>query len=223
MQSSAPRPRPGIPTIACFCLLAVSLLIVSAFLGSADTSIHSLSASAFTTSMALLCLAWAGAARSHSPMNWLQLNPPLRPLPTWGVVAAVLGMLGLSYLLDAGLRASGLREASVLARIDGLLAGASGGDLILAAVALALVPALGEEIFFRGLMLGRLREFLGAPKGLILSSLLFGALHMDVAQGVAAALLGLYLGLLTLRTGSVHTALLCHGFNNLVAILGLPR
>jgi len=128
-------------------------------------------------------------------------------------------MLTLSHGISLILVATGARESSVLARVDGLLARASGTESVEAVLAMALAPALAEEIFFRGALLSLLSQRLGPGWGLLLSSLLFGLLHMDPAQGGAAAVLGLYLGALTLRTGSIHAAILCHGLNNLMAIL----
>jgi membrane protease YdiL (CAAX protease family) len=133
---------------------------------------------------------------------------------------AILGILALSHALDLILSAAGIRETSVLARIEDLLAQASAAQLLEAALAMAVAPAVGEELLFRGLLLRRLCERLGPTSGLLLSSLLFGAIHLDLAQGAAAVVLGLYLGALTLRTGSIHAAIFCHGVNNLTAILG---
>ncbi len=218
-RSVPPRDRRGIAHSAAAGLLALILLAGSALSGGVGAGLQGLFASALLTSAALLCIAWALVARSSAPARSLQLTPARRPLSGPGLALAAAGMLALSHLLDLCLRMSGVREASVLSRVDALLLGASGGELLLAVLALALAPALSEEILFRGVILGRLREFLGAPKGLLLSAILFGALHMDPAQGTAAAGLGVYLGALTLRTGSIHAALLCHGLNNLVAVL----
>jgi membrane protease YdiL (CAAX protease family) len=50
---------------------------------------------------------------------------------------------------------------------------------------------------------------------------LFGAAHLDLVHGVAAFLLGAYLGAVAWRAGSVRTPMLCHAANNSLAVLGV--
>jgi membrane protease YdiL (CAAX protease family) len=203
--------------------ILVGVGIGAAALGAASeypTTIRALSWGALMTSAAGVCFAGALAVgSSSSPSALLKLAAPARPLRGGRLALAVVGMLTLSHGISLILIATGARESSVLARVDGLLARASGTESVEAVLALALAPALAEEIFFRGALLSLLSQRLGAGWGLLLSSLLFGLLHLDPAQGGAAAVLGLYLGALTLRTGSIHAAILCHGLNNLMAIL----
>jgi len=171
-------------------------------------------------SVALVCFAGALAVVSSSPAaTLLKLAAPARPLRGSHLALAVAGMLVLSHGMSLILIATGARESSVLARVDELLARASGTESVEAVLAMALAPALAEEIFFRGALLSVLSQRLSPGWSLLLSSLLFGLLHLDPAQGGAAAVLGLYLGALTLRTGSIHAAILCHGLNNLMAVL----
>lgn len=148
----------------------------------------------------------------------LKLERTPRPLPIAKLALALAGFLALSHALGRVISASGMREQSSIARVEGLLSDASGGALLGAVLALAVAPALGEEILFRGLVLGRLSARWGAPAGLLGSSLLFAGLHPDWPQAAAAAVLGLCLGALTLRTGSVYAAVLLHGTNNLAVI-----
>ena len=51
-----------------------------------------------------------------------------------------------------------------------------------------------------------------------ISSLAFGLVHLDVAQGAGAVVLGLYLGLATELAASVRVAMLCHAANNLLGV-----
>ncbi len=203
--------------------ILVGVGIGAAALGAASeypATIRALSWGALMTSAAGVCFAGALAVGSSSPPSaFLKLAAPARPLRGSRLALAVVGMLTLSHGISLILVATGARESSVLARVDGLLARASGTESVEAILALALAPALAEEIFFRGALLSLLSQRLGPGWGLLLSSLLFGLLHLDPAQGGAAAVLGLYLGALTLRTGSIHAAILCHGLNNLMAVV----
>jgi membrane protease YdiL (CAAX protease family) len=183
------------------------------------SSLQAACKAALITSAALLLISWTMTLGYPEPATrTLKLDRTPRPLPIAGLALALAGFLALSHALSRLISATGMREQSAIARIEGLLADASGGALLAAVLALALAPALGEEIFFRGLVLGRLSERWGPAAGLVGSSLLFAGLHPDWAQAAPAAVLGLCLGALTLRTGSVYAAILCHGTNNLAVI-----
>ncbi len=87
------------------------------------------------------------------------------------------------------------------------------------ALSLSVGPALSEELAFRGLILQGLRSRLGSATAVVLSALLFGVIHLDPLQGLGAFFTGLYLGYLTVRSGSIYPAIAAHGFNNLWATL----
>ncbi|MCS7197279.1 MAG: CPBP family intramembrane metalloprotease [Candidatus Bipolaricaulota bacterium] len=87
------------------------------------------------------------------------------------------------------------------------------------ALSLSVGPALSEELAFRGLILQGLRSGLGAVSAVVLSALFFGVIHLDPLQGLGAFITGLYLGYLTVRSGSIYPAIAAHGVNNLWATL----
>jgi len=51
------------------------------------------------------------------------------------------------------------------------------------------------------------------------TSLLFGLNHWDLVQGTFAVAIGIYLGYLTERTGTIWPAIFCHAANNSLATL----
>ncbi|MEP7344491.1 MAG: type II CAAX endopeptidase family protein [Gemmatimonadaceae bacterium] len=79
-----------------------------------------------------------------------------------------------------------------------------------------LVPAaLWEELALRGYVLSVLRERYGARVALLVTSVLFGALHLQNAGStalstVAVVLAGVFLGLVRLSTGSLYAAWIAH-------------
>lgn len=93
------------------------------------------------------------------------------------------------------------------------------GIYLFYALALSVGPALSEELAFRGLILQGLRTSLGAGGAVALTALLFGVIHLDPLQGLSAFFSGLYLGYLTVRSGSIYPAVVAHGVNNLWATL----
>jgi sodium transport system permease protein len=78
----------------------------------------------------------------------------------------------------------------------------------------ALVPAICEEIAFRGLILSGLVRRLGAGKGILVSALLFAFGHLNALQFVPTFILGLALGYITVRSGSLFPAILFHLVHN---------
>lgn len=81
----------------------------------------------------------------------------------------------------------------------------------------ALLAPLCEEAFFRGYLLGALAPY-GRRAAVLATALLFALMHMG--QGMLpCALLGVLLGALTLRTGSLLAPLLVHGCYNLAIVL----
>ena len=85
-------------------------------------------------------------------------------------------------------------------------------------VVFALMPALFEEIAFRGFILNGLRHRLRPWTAIILSSFLFAIYHMNVFQALPAFALGIVLGLLAVWSGSVLPGMLLHLLYNGVLI-----
>ena len=89
------------------------------------------------------------------------------------------------------------------------------------AVLLGLAPGVFEEVIFRGIVIGKLREGgRGDWQVLLASSLLFAAVHLTNAAGMDLASLlvqvgysfvvGLLLGAIYLRSGDIVTVVLAH-------------
>lgn len=80
---------------------------------------------------------------------------------------------------------------------------------------IVLGAPLSEELLFRGLILGGFLQRYGPSKGILYSTLLFALIHMNPWQLPIALLAGLFLGWLTVRTGSLWPAVFAHFLNNL--------
>ena len=83
----------------------------------------------------------------------------------------------------------------------------------------ALTPAICEEIAFRGFILSGLARGNRLGIAVIVSSLMFGIVHMIPQQAFNAALLGLILGLLAIHSRSLFPAIAFHLCNNAIATL----
>ena len=87
-------------------------------------------------------------------------------------------------------------------------------------LAIAVAAPLGEEVMFRwGIMGHMLRRNVSAPLAIVVSSVLFGLLHMNPAQVFFATAMGIMLGILYWRSGNLLWPFLLHFFNNSWACL----
>lgn len=86
--------------------------------------------------------------------------------------------------------------------------------------AIGLLVPIAEEIVFRGGVLGRLLAISGRERhwvAIIVSALVFGCVHGNLAQGAHAFVIGLLLGWMYYRTGSLLPGIVFHWVNNSVA------
>jgi len=84
-------------------------------------------------------------------------------------------------------------------------------------VVLALLPAIGEELLFRGVFA---RSLTRLPVIAILgSAALFSIYHLVPAQMLGTFPLGLALGLLAVRSGSIVPGMIAHLFNNATVLV----
>ncbi len=90
--------------------------------------------------------------------------------------------------------------------------------VLFAVLVCGLVP-LAEEVFFRGLLYRAARRRLSWGRAALLTSLVFAAVHLQVANFLPIAVLGWAFAVAVERTGSVLPAVAMHGVNNLVALV----
>src|SRR3954447_8553017 len=86
----------------------------------------------------------------------------------------------------------------------------------------AVVPAICEELAFRVFILTGLQYRHSTRSAILLSALLFGFLHVLLSlfqQLFNATLLGVVLGLLAVRSGSIVPGMIFHFLNNAVAVV----
>ena len=88
-------------------------------------------------------------------------------------------------------------------------------DLLLSVAAIALVPALCEEVLLRGVVLPSLRSLLGSAGAVAASSLLFALIH-DSYRRPFTFVVGLGLGVLRVRSGSLTPPVLAHASLNTI-------
>ena len=121
-----------------------------------------------------------------------------------------------SFMVDQGILPPPPMEG--LSRINELLKSASLSPWLLITV-FAVTPAICEEIAFRGFILSGLARGGRLGIAIIVSSFMFGIVHMIPQQAFNAGMLGLILGLLAVHSRSLFPAIAFHLCNNTIASL----
>ena len=131
-----------------------------------------------------------------------------------GSFAIVIPALSLgAFLLEYFEAPPEIIEALVeLIRADGAL------ELLYAILVTAIGGSLSEEFVFRGILQNSLSNRLNSWAALIITSAVFGLLH-TVWRLPGAFLLGMFLGYLYMRTGSLIPSLLAHAVINTTSIV----
>ena len=93
------------------------------------------------------------------------------------------------------------------------------GDLLINLLLIAVIPALGEELLFRGILQKQLSKLTGSIHwGIFISAVLFSALHMQFFGFFPRLFLGMLFGYLLVWTGSLWVPILAHLVNNGLAV-----
>jgi len=95
-------------------------------------------------------------------------------------------------------------------------------DLLYALLAVAIVPAIVEELYFRGTLQKTLKDWTGKPiLSVIVTALFFSAIHFSYYGFLSRMALGILLGLIYEFTKTIWLPILLHFINNGIAIVTL--
>jgi len=86
-------------------------------------------------------------------------------------------------------------------------------------ILVGLMPAFGEEMMFRGVILGGFKDNYTNKKAIIVSALLFGIVHLNPWQFVTAFIFGIIVGWVCLKTKSLLLCIYMHLFNNMTSVI----
>ena len=152
---------------------------------------------------------------------------PVRRLAWLG--ALLLGLSLWPFVFEAVLLTEKLGLFSVSVELQNLareittrMRALSPGWILLS---LAVIPALFEELFFRGYLFSALRSRLKPWPTILISALLFGMFHLVVRDSLAierllpTTLLGVVLGWVCARTGSVLPGIVLHCTHNSLLLM----
>ncbi|MGL4773218.1 MAG: lysostaphin resistance A-like protein [Clostridium sp.] len=107
-------------------------------------------------------------------------------------------------------------QGALLESVEGLI----NNNILYFILSAVVVAPIIEEIIFRGVVLGGLLNRYSPKKAIIISSLLFALMHMNIHQGINAFILGSLFGYIYYKTKSLYLTMFCHFVNNSFAFIG---
>ena len=76
-----------------------------------------------------------------------------------------------------------------------------------------------EEIMCRGLILNNLLSKKSILFSILISSIIFGVIHLNLLQGLNAFILGISLSIVYIKTRNLYACMLGHFLNNIISII----
>ncbi len=120
---------------------------------------------------------------------------------------AVNNLIAMTPLMEIS---AGFKEAN-----DSFFA----GGVVYELLGSCLVIPIAEELLYRGVVFKRLRVFLGVWPAILLSAIIFGAVHANLVQFLYAGILGVLLAFLLQSTGKLYAPILGHIAANVAAVI----
>lgn len=157
-----------------------------------------------------------------SPTPWMRRLSLVRghwPIWVWFAAAFATPLVGLASSMVCGMflsESESLKEMSQIFRDHG-----ASGFLIPLSLMIGLTPAVCEELLFRGYIQTRLTQAMHPIFGILIASLLFSLFHMDFVHVIAVFPMGVFLGWVSWRSGSLIPAMMGHFVNNVISVVAV--
>jgi membrane protease YdiL (CAAX protease family) len=169
-----------------------------------------------------LALIAAQAALAVVPLAAVIALHPARPLAALGLRGARPRYFAAAILIGATAWYVNVRIVALLPLPDGEVRMLENlverPRLGWALATFALVPALCEEIVFRGVLARALGRHLRLVAAAAISAVVFAAYHHSLVQGLPTLTLGFVLAVIAIRADSVAPTIVTHAINNAMAI-----
>lgn len=115
-------------------------------------------------------------------------------------------------VFDAFLVNLGIKSSSLPISLNNPL------NLIYLIITLGILAPISEELLFRGIILDGLKEK-GLTKAVLISSVMFMLMHLNLHQTLYQFLLGVILALVVIYTNNIFSSILIHFINNTFVLI----
>lgn len=92
-------------------------------------------------------------------------------------------------------------------------------ELMFVLIVVAFIPAIVEELFFRGLIQGSLERAIAPMRAAIIAGVIFGFYHLNPFALIPLIGLGCYFGVVRVKSNSIIMAMTLHFLNNALAVI----
>lgn len=93
-----------------------------------------------------------------------------------------------------------------------------GSSLLVEIVATCVLTPILEETLYRGVVYQKLRDWVGVKRAVVISAVIFGAMHFNMVQFIYSTILGILLAIFMERVG-IKGAVIAHMVINLISVL----
>jgi membrane protease YdiL (CAAX protease family) len=97
----------------------------------------------------------------------------------------------------------------------------AGPNSIFSFISIVIAAPILEELIFRGIILDGLLKKYSPVKSIMISSFLFGIVHLNPWQFIGAMIIGIFSGWIYYKTGKLSLSIIIHMVNNGLAFLGV--
>jgi membrane protease YdiL (CAAX protease family) len=95
----------------------------------------------------------------------------------------------------------------------------SDAPIVISLISVVILAPITEELMIRGLTLNKLLSKKSVLFSVLASGIIFGVIHMNILQGIFAAIAGFALAYVFIKTKSIIPCIICHFANNLLALI----
>ena len=136
-------------------------------------------------------------------------------------MVGVLFFVSGSYVFNTVLVSVLYNAFPVIARDNDMLSGVvSGGGFIPALLVIGLMPAIAEEVAFRGFLYGTLKnKRIPILATMVITAVVFAAYHMNLLQFIYVTLMGLIMSYMIYNSKSIFVTAFFHLLNNSFSVV----
>ncbi|QTN31960.1 CPBP family intramembrane metalloprotease [Akkermansiaceae bacterium] len=204
------RLRTGAPDVWTVFFAFLSAMMVSAFIGLAIWGKDNLGPVMLLVQLAIFVTTAFALVRYWADVRPLLAVTGFGKTAAWAGLALLIPMLALNY----GYHSVLVALLDIEMEDYGSFFGSRAGAILF----ICVMPAVVEEIAFRGIIQHRFESVVGPWVAIAASSVLFSAAHMSILSGPYLAGLGALLGWMKWKSGSLYPPMLAHFAHNLVVI-----
>jgi sodium transport system permease protein len=219
------RDRGDTPSVSQALFCGVLILLIRFFMSLAMESPDSASDPTLRLAMQIVVMQLVVIATPAVLMTVMLTRSPgqtlsLRMPRLWTLPAAVLLAISLQpvvKLLQSAIIQLYPISESVKESMEGL--GKYKPELLASILLMALLPAICEELAFRGFILSGLRHLGHKWRAIALSSIMFGVTHTVLQQSLVTSIVGAFIAYVAVQSGSIFPAMLFHFTHNATTLL----